>query len=131
MKRRKSKSWLGRAILTAWTMAVFSGCQSLSPSTENGVRIEFQEGYDNQPVRVSVDGHPFFSKTVTSDPALGLAMGISYKTKKTVVPIRVQMPNEAVDETFSLNLRRGKNFGLNFSSGKLILSQSMTPYLYD
>ena len=98
--------------------------------SESCFEVDFQGGFNNEKVILLVDNAPLFSKTITSDPRLGLADNIKLRKEANNVNLTIILSGKKIKWTCLVNLSNGSYIGVNQNEGQILVNQSKNPFLY-
>jgi hypothetical protein len=94
------------------------------------VKIDLQGGFSENGVLIFVDGRKKFSKTVTTNPATGLAARLEFAWEKPELLLGVIVEDQKQEWRCKLDLKSGTNIGVNRIEGRVRIIQSDTPFGY-
>jgi len=116
-------------IFTFLAFAAFTLPDQAAPPNPTSLHIDFQGGFQKSPITLLVDDKVVFDKTISTNPVIGCAGGITISVSKDSVVIILKCLS--LEFTQTVNLAAGKYVGLSISGNKAILTQSKTPFAYD
>jgi hypothetical protein len=95
------------------------------------LRIDLQDGFDNDDVRIKVNGKEVYHRgDVTTKLLLGLADTTQTKVDDGAAEVEVAVPSRGLSQTERVEARGNVYLGVSVEAGRLRLNKSETPFGY-
>jgi hypothetical protein len=97
------------------------------------VTIDFQTGFENTSVKLTLNGRPVFDGVLTTDDRIGLAHSLEYSgALRSPVEAEFIVAGRSAHR-FRIDLREGRYIGFreDLDSGEILMEISREAFLYD
>lgn len=94
-------------------------------------QVYFLDGFNSEKVILHLDNAPLFSKTITSNPILGLADSIKLKKEASKINLTIILPDKRTKWTCSIDFSKGSYIGIQQDKQQILVHQSKNPFLFE